>query len=217
VTEILEPGGAISPEELRTLEEVYRVALRKSAETTTVILSGSFPPDVPEDYYATLIELGHQFGCRVFVNSSGEPLKLALKARPDFLKPNQEEGEWHTGRAIEGTGSAGSVLKMIIGKGASAGAISLGSKGLLCQGAKDGEVLFAKAPEMMVRSTVGSGDSTLAGFAFAEQQGLMEAESLSLAAACGAANCLAQAPGGARADDIGRLKKKTFMPRSCRS
>ena len=208
VTEILEPGGEISSEELRKLEEIYDAALRESTGKTTVILSGSLPPGVPEDYYATLIALGHQCGCRVFVDTSGEPLKLALQAHPDFVKPNQEEAEWLTGRTIDGPGSARSVLKMIIGKGADAGAISLGSKGLLWQRAKDGEVLYAKVPEMTGRSTVGSGDSTIAGFAFAEHQGLEPAESLCLAAACGAANCLAEGPGLARAEDIERLKKE---------
>lgn len=208
VTEILEPGGTISSEELQTLQDVYKVALRKSVGKTTVILSGSLPPGVPEDYYSTLIEIGHQGGCKVYVDTSGEPLRLALRAQPDFVKPNQEEAEWLAGRAIDGPGSAGSVLKMIIGDGAQAGAISLGSKGLLWQRAKDGEVLFAKVPEMKVRSTVGSGDSTLAGFAFAEQQGLEAAESLRLATACGAANCLAEGPGRARAEDIERLSKE---------
>jgi fructose-1-phosphate kinase PfkB-like protein len=153
VTEILEPGGAISAEELETLRD-------------------------------------------------------ALKAQPDFVKPNQEEAEWLSGHAIDGRRSAGNVLKMIIGKGASAGAISLGARGSLWQRAKEGEVLFAKAPEMTGRSTVGSGDSTLAGFAFPEHQGLEAAESLCLAAACGAANCLAGEPERARADDITRLKKE---------
>ncbi len=208
VTEILEPGGAISPAEMQTLRDVYEAALRKSAGKATVILSGSLPPDVPEDYYATLIELGHQCGCRVFVDTSGEPLRLALKAHPDFVKPNQEEAEWLSGRVIDGPRSAGTVLKMIIREGASAGAISLGSSGLVWRSTKDEEVLFARVPEMTVRSTVGSGDSTLAGFAFAGHQGLDPAESLRLAAACGAANCLAEGPGRARADDIARLKEE---------
>jgi 1-phosphofructokinase family hexose kinase len=208
VTEILEPGGAISAEELKTLWDVYEATLRKSAGTATVILSGSLPPRVPEDYYATLIEIGHKCGCRVFVDTSGEPLRLALKAQPDFVKPNQEEAEWLSGRAIDGPRSAGDVLKMIICKGASAGAISLGSRGLLWQRAKEGEVLFAKAPEMTGLSTVGSGDSTLAGFAFAGHEGLGPEETLRLAAACGAANCLAEGPGRARADDIERLQKE---------
>jgi len=207
-TEILEPGGAISAEELEMLRDVYEAILRKSAGKAMAILSGSLPPGVPQDYYATLIEIGHKRGCRVFVDTSGEPLRLALKAQPDFVKPNQEEAEWLSGRAIDGPRSAGNVLKMIIGKGASAGAVSLGARGLLWQSAKKEEVLFAKAPEVLGRSTVGSGDSTLAGFAFAGHQGLEPAEALRLAAACGAANCLAEGPGRARADDIQRLKKQ---------
>jgi 1-phosphofructokinase family hexose kinase len=208
VTEILEPGQPVTREELERVRYAFEMALRGSAGKRTAILSGSLPSGVPEDYYRTLIEIGHQGGCKVFVDTSGEPLKQALKAQPDFVKPNQEEAEWLTGRAIDGPGSAGSVLKMIIGGGASAGAISLGSKGLFCQCGKDREVLFAKAPEMTGRSTVGSGDSTIAGFAFAEQQGLEPAESLRLAAACGAANCLAEGPGRARLEDIERLKKE---------
>ncbi len=211
VTEILEPGEGISAGEMEKLQDVYVAALRKSAGKTTVILSGSLPPGMPENYYATLIEIGHQCGCRMFLDASGEPLRRALKAHPDFVKPNQEEAEWLTGRAIDGPGSAGSVLKMIISQGARAGAISLGPRGLLCQRAKDGEVLFARVPEMMARSAVGSGDSTMAGFVFAEQQGSEAAESLRLAVACGAANCLAEGPGRARANDIQRLKEEIHV------
>jgi len=208
VTEILEPGPPVTEEELERLRDAFEMALRGFGGKMTAILSGSLPAGVPEDYYATLVELGHQRGCKVFVDTSGEPLREALKAQPDFVKPNQEEAEWLTGRAIDGAGSAGSVLKMIIDRGARAGAISLGSKGLLWRPAKEGEALFAKAPEMTGRSTVGSGDAAIAGFAFAEQQGLEAAESLRLAVACGAANCLAEGPGRPRANDIARLKKE---------
>ncbi len=208
VTEILEPGQPVTREELERLRHCFELALRRSAEKVIAILSGSLPPGVPDDYCATLIELSHQCGCRAFVDTSGEPLRQALKARPDFVKPNQEEAEWLSGCVIDGPTSAGNALKMIIRDGASAGAISLGSSGLVWQSAKDERMFFAKAPGIIVRSTVGSGDSALAGFAFAEDQGLEPAESLRLAAACGAANCLAEGPGRARAGDIARLKKE---------
>jgi 1-phosphofructokinase family hexose kinase len=208
VTEILEPGEAISADELEALQDVYVAALRKSAGKTTAILSGSLPPGVPEDYYAALIELGHQSGCRVFVDTSGEPLRLALKAHPDFVKPNQEEAEWLSGLVIEGPSSAGEVLKVILKGGTGSGAISLGSQGLIWHTAEQQKTFYAMAPELVAQSTVGSGDSTLAGFAFAAQQGLPSAESLRLAAACGAANCLAEGPGRARAGDIARLKNE---------
>ena len=48
---------------------------------------------------------------------------------------------------------------------------------------------------MNVISAVGSGDATLGGFAYAAVQGIGGEEALRLAAACGAANCVAPAPG----------------------
>jgi 1-phosphofructokinase family hexose kinase len=211
VTEILEPGQSVTKEELERLRDAFELALRGSAGKMIAILSGSLPSGVPEDYYATLIELGHQRGCRMFVDTSGEPLRHALKAKPDFVKPNQQEAECLSGCVIDGPRSAGNVLKMLVGNSAKAGAISLGSSGLVWKRSKDGEMLFARAPEMVARSTVGSGDSTLAGFAFAEEHGLEAAESLRLAAACGAANCLAEGPGRARLGDIDRLKKEIHV------
>jgi 1-phosphofructokinase family hexose kinase len=211
VTEILEPGQPIASEELEQLQIACESALRRAAEKTTVILSGSLPPGVPEDYYATLIGLGHKYGCRLIVDTSGEPLRQAVKGHPDFVKPNREEAEWLSGYVIEGRGSAENALKNILSAGAKEGAISLGGEGLIWRSATEGKTLFAKAPQLAARSSVGSGDATIAGFAFAEHQGLEREEALRLAAACGAANCLAEGPGRARADDIARLRREIHV------
>jgi len=208
VTEILEPGQPITSQELERLRIAYETALRREAGKKTAILSGSLPPGVSEDYYATLIGLGHQCGCSVFLDTSGEPLRLALKAHPDFVKPNQQEAEWLSGCVIGGPPSAESALKSILSAGARAGAISLGADGLIWRSTNEEKTLFAKVPQITVRSSVGSGDASLAGFAFADNQGLEPAEALRLAAACGAANCLAEGPGRARAGDIAKLKKE---------
>ncbi len=208
VTEILESGQAVTEEELERLRHAFELALSGSGMKMTAILSGSLPPGVPEDYYSTLIDLGHECGCRVFVDASGEPLRQALKAGPDFVKPNQEEAEWLGGCAIDGPRSARGALETIMGAGAKAGAISLGADGLVWRKRDEEKLFFARAPRIAGRSTVGSGDSTLAGFAFAEDQGWAPEESLRLAAACGAANCLAEGPGRARAVDIAHLKKE---------
>ena len=211
VTEILEPGQPITRQELERLQIAYETALRSEAGKKTSILSGSLPPGVPEDYYATLIGLGHQYGCCVFLDTSGEPLRLALNAHPDFVKPNQQEAEWLSGCVIDGPPSAGSALKNILSAGANAGAISLGADGLIWRSAEEEKAIFAKVPQIAMRSSVGSGDASLAGFAFADNQGLEPAEALRLAAACGAANCLADGPGRARAGDIAKLRKEIRM------
>jgi 1-phosphofructokinase family hexose kinase len=208
VTEILEPGPPITSEELERLQLAFERALGGSAGKTAAILSGSLPPGVPEDYYATLIALGHQRGCCMFVDTSGEPLRLALKANPELVKPNQQEAEWLSEYPIDGPRFAEGALNKILSAGAKSAAISFGAHGLVWRPANEEKVFLAKVPQLVVRSAVGSGDAALAGFAFAENQGLDPADSLRLAAACGSANCLAEGPGRARASDIARLKKE---------
>ena len=217
VTEILEPGPPVTSEDLQRLQVAYALALRRAPGKTTAILSGSLPPGVPQVYYATLIDLGHEQGCRVFVDASGEPLRHAVKAHPDFVKPNQQEAELLSASVIDGPHAAESALKKILRAGARAGAISLGANGLIWLSANELTALFARVPQLTARSSVGSGDSTLAGFAFADQQGFESVEALRLAAACGAANCLAEGPGRACAEDIARLKKQIhveYLPQS---
>jgi 1-phosphofructokinase family hexose kinase len=210
VTEILEPGQRIAAEELRRFEETFTKLLNEASEQPTVIFSGSLPEGVPSDQYKTMVELAHEFDSRVFVDTSGDPFKFALAGKPDFVKPNRGEAESWSGNAIRGPSSAKEILGAMLKVGAGAGAITLGSEGLVWLSA-NGDTLIASAPKLSARSCVGSGDSTLAGFAFAAQQRLPPVEAMRLAAACGAANCLAPGPGCARAEDIASLKEQIVV------
>jgi 1-phosphofructokinase family hexose kinase len=212
VTEILEPGGQIAPDELQLLNSAFVKLLNDSRQPVTVIISGSLPPRIPVDFYRTLIEMGHNSGARVFLDTSGDSFKSAFEAKPDFVKPNREEAESWSGSKIDNPNSARAVLASMLDSGAAAGAISLGASGLVWLSA--GEIaIIAKVPELGVRSTVGSGDATLAGFAFAARQGMHPCDAVRLAAACGSANCLAEAPGRANAADIARLQQRIVVER----
>jgi 1-phosphofructokinase family hexose kinase len=205
VTEILEPGQPIAAEELRRFERTFTKLLSEASEQPTVIFSGSLPEGVPPDHYKMLAELAHEFDSRVFVDTSGDPFKFALAGKPDFVKPNRGEAESWSGHAISGPSSAKDILGGMLKAGAVSGAITLGPEGLVWL-STTGDTLFATAPKLSARSCVGSGDSTLAGFAFAAQQRLPPVEAVRLAVACGSANCLASGPGCARAEDIASLK-----------
>jgi len=205
VTEILEPGQRISPGELQRFVETFTKLLNEAGEQSTVIMSGSLPEGVPSDQYKILVELAHKFDSRVFLDTSGDPFKFALAGKPDFVKPNRAEAESWSGQAISGPSSANGILGAMLKAGATAGAITLGSAGLIWH-SSTGDTLLANAPKLSARSCVGSGDSTLAGFAFAAQQRLSPVEAVRLAGACGAANCIAPGPGCARAQDIASLK-----------
>jgi len=205
VTEILEPGQPIAAEELRRFERTFTKLLSEASEQPTVIFSGSLPEGMPSDQYKMLVELAHEFDSRVFVDTSGDPFKFALAGKPDFVKPNRGEAESWSGQPISGPSSANEILSAMLKAGAGAGAITLGSAGLIWHSAT-GDTLVANAPRLSARSCVGSGDSTLAGFAFAAQQRMPPVEAVRLAVACGSANCLAPGPGCARAEDIASLK-----------
>jgi 1-phosphofructokinase family hexose kinase len=208
VTEILEPGPVVTDGELERMQRAYELALKTVGRNATAVLSGSLPANVADAYYSTLIRIGHEHDCRVFLDTSGEPLKQGLNAKPDFVKPNQHEAEWLTGFAISDQPAAQLALEKILAAGARAAAISMGAAGIVYQSSADRTVIVAAVPSVAARSSTGSGDAVMAGFAFAAAQGMGAAEALRLAAACGTANCHADGPGKARAADIERLKRE---------
>jgi 1-phosphofructokinase family hexose kinase len=208
VTEILEPGGAPSQLEGIEFHKKCESAFAQGREQLTVIFSGSLPQGLEDSYYASLIESANSFGCRTFLDTSGEPLRLALAASPHFVKPNRQEAESLLGYSIRDLSVAARALQQLISLGARTAAISMGAQGLLWCAGKGEPVYHAPAIPLKPRSTVGCGDATVAAFAHAAAFGLSVEETLRLATACAAANCLAESPGGARVTDIESLRNQ---------
>ena len=208
VTEILEPGGAPSQLEGIEFHKKCESAFAQGREQLTVIFSGSLPQGLEDGYYASLIESANSFGCRTFLDTSGEPLRLALAASPHFVKPNRQEAESLLGYSIRDLSVAARALQQLISLGARTAAISMGAQGLLWCAGKGEPVYHAPAIPLKPRSTVGCGDATVAAFAHAAAFGLSVEETLRLATACAAANCLAESPGGARVTDIESLRNQ---------
>ena len=204
VTELLEPGAEVSPEEWQAFESACDSVFGQGS--VTAVLSGSLPAGVPAESYATLIARAHRLGNKVFLDTSREPLKLALGAKPDLVKPNREEAEWLIGGPIKDVATAGQATARLISAGAKSAAISLGQDGLVWRPSPGDSVYHAQTRTVACRSAVGSGDATMAGFAFAAERGLGACDALKLAAACGAANCLAELPGQLNVGEVRRLE-----------
>ena len=208
VTEILEPGPSVSSEETTAFRDAFRETLSGVHEETIAILSGSLPPGMPAEIYPTLIRIVREHGGKVVLDTSNEALRLALAAGPDLVKPNREEAEWLTGGQINDPGSAAKSIEQPMREGAKSVAISLGEQGLVWRPSAGKTVYYVRPVKISARSCVGSGDAAVAAFAFALASSLSPEETIRLAAACGAANCLADSPGRARADDIRRLQQE---------
>lgn len=195
VTEILEPGGKPSAEERDAFLQVCVRQIRDEGQGALLIISGSLPAGLGPEFYVSLIEAARAAGARVFVDTSGDALRESSKASPDFVKTNRAEAEALLGRPAKTRHEAVHAAMAIIENGAASAAITLGAEGFVWVESKNGPVWTARPPRLEVISTVGCGDATLGGFACAAARGIVGEEALRLAAACGAANCLAAAPG----------------------
>jgi 1-phosphofructokinase len=194
-TKINEPGPAPSAEAIAALA---RLLVRESERADWVVLSGSLPPGVPADWYAQLVQALRPLGCRIAVDTSDAPL-LALAAAfpgaaPDLIKPNSEELAQLTGadpEALEAAAAAGdpsasvAAARSLVSRGVGTVLVTLGSAGAVLVTA-DG-AWQASPPPIVVASTVGAGDSSVAGYLLAETRGLLPADRLRLAVAYGSA------------------------------
>ncbi len=199
-TEYLEPGAPVTREEVDRFLADFR---RELPGADAVTISGSMPKGVPEDCYATLIGLCRDAGKPVLLDTAGETLRRAVKARPSFVKPNAEELGQLLGFEPDGPDAlTDSALELQRG-GIPTVVVSLGAEGALM--VCDEGVYTGKPPSITPKNTVGCGDSMVAGFAVGAVRGLPAAERLRLAVAVSAANALTMGTGSYEEEDLARL------------
>ncbi len=177
VTELNEPGGAVTAEHL---EQVRAEVLRQAGKSDYLVLTGSLPPGCPEDYYNTLIgEL--PAGCRCVVDVGGDKLRGNLSAHPFLIKPNLNELEEASGKKLATLRDIRDAAFSMIALGVELVAVSMGGEGALLTDGKT--TLFAPGISVPVHSTVCAGDSMIAGII----KGLREGGGLKHALRCGVA------------------------------
>ncbi|MFD9813767.1 1-phosphofructokinase family hexose kinase [Streptomyces sp. NPDC059080] len=184
-TQLNEPGPVVSPAEWRTFLGTYRELL---ADARAVALCGSLPPGVPVDVYARLTRAARSAGVPVVLDTSGEPLRRGLAARPDLAKPNADELA-----ALTGTTEPLRAARDARRRGAHAVAASLGPDGMLAVTA-DG-AWQAAPPRRIAGNPTGAGDSAVAGLLSGLVEGLSWPERLSRAVALSAATVRAETAG----------------------
>jgi len=170
ITEINDRGVAVTAEQVEAMVEQ---CVRWAKKSTFMVLSGSLPPGCPDDLYATICERirAEVPACRVLLDAEGEKLRLGLKAHPTLIKPNQYEFELLAGRELPTVQDvheeacrwiAEGVTEMIV--------VSMGGDGAYLHDGR--QAYFAPIIPVPVRSTVGAGDSMVAGMMYAFDRGL---------------------------------------------
>jgi len=198
-TKLNEPGVPLSAATRAALAQALRL---HAAGSSWVVLSGSLPPGTPASWYAELVALLRDTGARIAVDTSEEPLRALLEAgpssAPDLLKPNSEELASVAGvpeeEVLADPAVALAAVQVLHERGVAEVLLTLGGDGAVLSTA-DGGLWSALPPAITVRSTVGAGDSSLAGYLLADLAGAPPAERLRTAVAYGAAS--ASLPGSA--------------------
>lgn len=183
-TRLYLPGQPLASEHLDAL----RRRLRSLEDGAVVVVGGSLPPGLPVETYRELCGWLRERGARVFLDTSGPPLDAALASKPWLVKPDIEEAQELLGYTITSDADALRAASELRARGPRYVVISQGKNGAVGVGPEG--AWKTVAPLVAAQSTVGSGDSMVAGLAiaFAEDRGL--AEGLRLGCAAGAATAL---------------------------
>ncbi|MDX6571761.1 MAG: 1-phosphofructokinase [Gaiellales bacterium] len=202
-TEIVEYGPVVRPEELEAFGTAYSYLLGGSE---AVVLAGSLPRDVPEDWYATAVREARRQRVYAVLDSEGEPLRLGLAGEPDLIVPNQLEAEELVGFEFENVQDLVVALEQIVEMGARSVVITR-DDGALALVREAGRPLFLRAtvPQLEVKSAVGAGDALLAGLLAARRAERSFADALRHAVACGAASTQQEQPGMVDPREVQRL------------
>jgi 1-phosphofructokinase family hexose kinase len=182
-TKLNEPGPSLSADELAAT--LAAVTGRIATGVEWVVGCGSLPPGVPDDVYAELVRSGHAAGAKVAVDTSGAPLTAVVPAGPDLIKPNLEELEELVGTSLHTLGEVRDAARKLVDGGIGTVVVSLGRHGALLVGPD--ALAHASAHIERPVSTVGAGDSLLAGYLHAVCRAVPPEQALATGVAWGAA------------------------------
>ncbi|MGW0035787.1 1-phosphofructokinase family hexose kinase [Gordonia sp. NPDC003376] len=190
-TKINAPGPTLDAD---AADALTALLLDRAADATWVALCGSLPAGVPDDWYRTLADALAPLGCRVAIDTSGAPLTAAVTGPVDLIKPNETELAEACGldpaamRDAVAGGDLGPVVdasRVMAERIGGSVLATLGATGAILTTTRGS--WFAAPPPIVPRSTVGAGDSSLAGYLIAATRGDDEPGRLRSAVAYGAA------------------------------
>ena len=199
-TEYLEPGAPVSPEDTARFLADFD---RELPGVDVVSVSGSIPEGVPEDIYCSLIRRCRQAGVPVLIDTSGSRLVSAVKEKPSFIKPNEDEIVQLLGRSVSSPEETARALMELHEGGIPCAVLSMGAEGALLACSEG--VFHGKPPKLIPRNTVGCGDSMTAGFAVGFARSLPVMETFRMALAVSAASALSLFTGHFEQADYARL------------
>ncbi len=182
LTEINDKGEEVSIENQQKLLSLVETLSKKSS---VVVMSGSLPVGVSDDYYYKLASVVDK-NAKIIVDAEGQKLVKALKHGVYMVKPNLRELEQIANCSLSSRYDMLKACYSLIDLGAENVLLSLGREGAILTDGTDS--YFCKSANVAVNSTVGAGDSMIAAASLMIEQGANKSEILRNAVAAGTAS-----------------------------
>jgi len=187
-TEINERGPSVSEAELELFVDKLLYLAQGAA---MCVFSGSLPLGVDQSLYGRLVEELRRLNVTTVLDSEGEPLRMATRAAPDVVTPNELEAEELVGHEFSDHEDRVSAVREMVEMGAREAVMTMDDGSLPRLGA-DGDqtrpprLCRATLDPLEPVSSVGSGDAFLAGYVAARYDGKDDTECVRFGVACGA-------------------------------
>lgn len=202
-TDINEPGETVTE---ALLLQVWQMLQEKVKPGDTVVLAGKNPPGTPEDLLAQWTKALKASGVKVCLDTVGAPMKLAVAEQPFLIKPNAEELEELLERKLESPAQIAEGARELVDRGVTLVAVSMGAEGAIF--ASEDGVVRSFAPKVEAVSTVGAGDSMMAGLIYYLQKNCTLEELAGKATAVATATVTVEGSKPASKDAVERMEKQ---------
>jgi len=170
---------------------------------TVITFTGRVPEGIGMAAVKSFLSSFSAKGAKIVIDSRSFSLSDIYDCSPWLIKPNEEEISEYFGRKITNIDSAADCARELSLHGIENVMISLGKEGaLLLFG---GKLYTARPPKITAISTIGAGDSSIAGFISAFSQGMSPDQCLRTAVAFGSAACLTEGTLPPSPDDVKRI------------
>ncbi|MCE5199135.1 MAG: 1-phosphofructokinase [Armatimonadota bacterium] len=199
-TTLNERGGPIEHRELVALLEKVKDISRRSSY---VVFGGSVPPGINQDVYKVLVEIASAGGAKTVLDADGEALATGLKARPFMIKPNRDEVERLLDTEFESMADVARAALTIEERGIELVVISLGKQGAVA--CYKSMIYYATPPNVKPISSIGSGDSLIAGMLSVLDCGGGIEDALRAGCAAGAATAMSNGADIGTKEDVDKL------------
>jgi 6-phosphofructokinase 2 len=177
------PGTPLMPTEIDTILDTLR---ELEVSPSFLVASGSLPPGVPTDFYASVARIAKEKGAKFVADANGPALLQAIEAGVFLVKPNiQELSELVGADKLEMDEVDDAARALIIRGSCEVVVVSMGPMGAML--ITEDQVEHIPAPPVKKKSTVGAGDCMVAGMLWTLSQGKSLRDAVRMGVACGSA------------------------------